>query len=34
VKARANDLTVSVLAADTALVDQPCSRGAFGCPFE
>ncbi len=34
VTARANDLTVSVLAADTALVDQPCSRGAFGCPFE
>lgn len=32
VKARANDLTVSVLSADTVLVDRPCSRGAFGCP--
>ena len=32
VKARANDLTVSVLSADTLLVDRSCSRGAFGCP--
>lgn len=32
VTARANDLTVSILSADTALVDRPCSRGAFGCP--
>ena len=32
VKSRANDLTVSVLSADTVLVDRPCSPGAFGCP--
>jgi hypothetical protein len=31
VMARANDLTVSVLSADTALVNRPCSPGAFGC---
>ncbi len=34
VKARANDLTVSILSADTVLVDRPCSHGAFACPVE
>ncbi|CAB4580844.1 unannotated protein [freshwater metagenome] len=32
VKVRANDLSISVLSADTVLVDRPCSRGAIGCP--
>ena len=32
VMVKANDLNLSVLSADTALVDQPCSPGAFGCP--
>jgi hypothetical protein len=32
VMAKANDLNLSVLSADTVLVDRPCSRGGFGCP--
>ena len=34
VRARANDLSLSVFAADTVLVDRLCSLGAFGCPVE
>jgi len=34
VMARANDLTLHVLSADTVLVDRLCTRGAFECPVE
>jgi len=32
VKGKANELTVSVLSADTVLVDRACLSDAFGCP--
>ena len=34
VMVRANDLTLSVLTANTVLVDRLCEPGAFGCPVE